>query len=57
MILINRDKKKHTLIAWRKSHDNNILGVNIVWFRRNQLYHLIINDTGIRIINSAMTTQ
>src|SRR6202021_132394 len=46
-----------TLIARGKSHDNNIRGVwrELILFQH--IHNLIIDDSGIRIINSTMSNE
>lgn len=48
---------ERTLIAGRKPHDNDVLGVFFVRFRGNDLHHLIVDDASIGIINGTMTTN
>lgn len=45
------------LIARRQPHHNNIVGVFSVLFRVYQLYNFIIDDAGIRIVDSTMATD
>lgn len=48
---------ERTLIAGRKPHNNDVLGVFDVRFRGKDLHYLIIDDAGIGIINGTMTTN
>ena len=54
---MTRSEGKRTLIARRKPHHNDILGVLFVIIGCNQVHDLIVDDACIRVIDGTVTTD
>ena len=45
------------MIAGRQPHHDDVLGVVLVLVRVDEVYDLVVDDTGVRIVDSTMSTN